>query len=99
MSIKSPVVVYAFHTEDSSGGFFWAPDVPENRAALLSEWEKDRDFGDTTSGTVALFQLKPWLTDEAGTVAQFIEWELQDSLEMGYVGKILARYNREGEDA
>jgi hypothetical protein len=94
MSAKVPIIIYAFHTTDSGGGYDWGFDTPENRALLRGHLVTDLTHQNYETGVLASVTLNN-VPENWERVAEFIEWELSDSVETGRVGHIIARYRTE----
>lgn len=90
--VKRPILVYAFHTTDSGGGFNWAPHTDENYEALRNALEFDRDARNYETGTLVSLSVASTLED-LDEVTMFFEWALADAIEVGTVGHIIARYS------
>ena len=89
MSDKIPIIVYAFHTPDSCGGFYWHSDTPENRLQMR-DYLLNADFVNKNYSTGVLVALS--IVGPPEKITETIEGELQDAIEVGLVGRILARY-------
>lgn len=92
--MKIPIVIYAFHLTDSCGGFMWAVDTPEHRTLYRLQMQRDRRAKDYDSGTVAVLSVPDYGFD-IEQVSRLLEGELQDALEVGSIGHIVARFNDE----
>jgi hypothetical protein len=91
---KVPVLVYAYHTFESGGGFDWAPFTDENLRILTETLATDRDHGNYDSGTLVSLSIAR-NGQSIEEVTEFFEWQLQDAIEVGTVGHIIARFNFE----
>lgn len=80
-----PIVIQSWHTPESSGGFFWAVDTPENRDAFLESHQNDlKDFN---SSVVLTIGVSAFLSREE--ITDLIDYELLDLIEQKQIGKIL----------
>ncbi len=86
-STKMPIVVYAFHAE-GYGGFDWAPDTVENRGILKGALIHDLTHLNYTTGTLVSLSVKI----DPAEITDLLEGELQDAIEVGSIGHIIARY-------
>lgn len=94
---KVPVLVYAFHTFESGGGFSWLPDTPDNRDLLLSALRFDLAHKNYDSGTLVSMHV-PEYGDDRQAVTDLFEWQLQDAIEVGRIGHIIERFSHEPVD-
>lgn len=96
---KTPIVVYAWHVFESSGGFLWDVATPESIAALAVEFERDRLVNGITSATLLTLSVAGYGTDLNSrlSITEYFEGQLQDAFEVGWVGHILARHNSEAD--
>lgn len=94
--MKQRVIVYAFHTFESGGGFDWAPDTRGNRIALMDTLLTDKKHGNYDSGTLVSLSIAEYNGD-LEAVTDFFEGELQDAIEVGAVGHILGRFELEDD--
>lgn len=86
---KIPIIVYAFHS-DGYGGFNWAPDTEENRAALRDELILDMTSRSYETGTLVSLSVPPYV--DAEQVTELLEGEWQDAIEVASVGHIITRF-------
>lgn len=93
MSAKVPLIVYAFHTTDESGGFLWAPDNEQARASFIELIDFDEHSRNYETGTLVSLSVRPYESLEECT--SIFEGELQDAIEVGAVGHIIKRYTLE----
>jgi hypothetical protein len=88
---KRAVTVYAFHTADSCGGFFWAESSNDSDvSALVAEFEADAAARNYETGVLCELRVIESLAGEELT--RYLEGEIQDAIEVGSIGRVLRRY-------
>jgi hypothetical protein len=95
MTDKIPILVYAFHAIDCCGGFDWAPDTPENRGIFREALANDLIGQNYNTGTLVALSVLDH--DDRRAITECIEGELQDAIEVGTVGRIIARFSQFSE--
>jgi hypothetical protein len=93
---KQTILVYAYHSTDCCAGFDWAPDTQGNRIDLMRTLREDEENLHCDSASLVTIRVPK--CDNSEWITGLIDGELQDAIEVGSVGHILARFHREACD-
>jgi hypothetical protein len=95
---KTEIIVHAWHVWESSGGFDWAVTSNARDVEILTNAHENAAavYG-ATSSTLCTLKVTGYRDSETArqNITDFLEWGIQDAIEVGRLGHIISRFNNE----